>query len=242
MLPWLPDGGPAAPPPRRRSIAAGAPGRVAALLAVGALALAVLIAAAMHLRDAAGQTVSTPFLSYTAPAGWSAEPSGPDGANGAAPLDVPALIGLVHGPQYACGGETFLRGFAATALMPTGAAAGTGPVDRAQTLARWFAAVSYATPDGAPPEVTAAAPRPVRVAGPRGPVDGTVTEVTAQAGPGRGDCPATEGTVLVLAAPVSGGAALLLVAGDTAGGPAEPAPPEHAVLDAVLDSVRLSAP
>jgi hypothetical protein len=87
--------------------------------------------------------------------------------------------------------------------------------------------------------VTVAVPRPVRVAGPDGPVDGTVTEVTARAAAGRGDCPATEGTVLALAAPVSGGAAVLLVAGDTAGGPAEPGPPERSTLDDVLASVRL---
>ncbi len=76
-------------------------------------------------------------------------------------------------------------------------------------------------------------------AGPDGPVDATVTEVAAQA-VGHGDCPA-RGTVLALAAPVSGGAALLLVAGDTDGGPARPAPPDRATLDAVLASVRLSA-
>jgi hypothetical protein len=38
---------------------------------------------------------------------------------------------------------------------------------------------------------------------------------------------------------VHGGAALLLVAGDTDGGPADPAPLERAALDAVLASVRL---
>ena len=89
--------------------------------------------------------------------------------------------------------------------------------------------------------MTVAAPRPVRVAGPDGPVDATVSEVTAQLAPGAaGDaCAPTGGTVLALAAPVSGGAALLLVAGDTAGGPAAPAPPDRASLDAVLASVRL---
>ena len=40
----------------------------------------------------------------------------------------------------------------------------------------------------------------------------------------------------MLAAPVSGGAALLLVAGDTEGGPAEPAAPDPSTLDAVLAS------
>jgi hypothetical protein len=51
-----------------------------------------------------------------------------------------------------------------------------------------------------------------------------------------------EGTVVALAAPASGGAATLLVAGDTAGGPADPAPVDRATLDAVVASVRLVAP
>jgi hypothetical protein len=178
------------------------------------------------------RTVSTPFLSYAVPDGWTA-----DTTDAVARPGTPVLVGAAHGPGYDCGGESHVRGFAAAALLPTDASA--GPADRAERLARWFAATSYSTPDGAAPEVTVTPPRPAQLAGPQGPVDGTVTELTAAA-PGRGDCPALRGTVLVLAAPVSGGAALLLVAGDTEGGPPEPGPPDRAALDAVLASVRLT--
>ena len=58
---------------------------------------------------------------------------------------------------------------------------------------------------------------------------------------GRGECPATAGRVLVLAVPHAGGAALLLVAGDTEGGPADPAPVDPSALDAVVASARLPA-
>jgi hypothetical protein len=174
------------------------------------------------------RTVSTPFLSYSLPAGWTADPK-----PATAPA-APELVGAAHGPGYDCGGDRYLRGFAAAALLPTDAAPGSGPTDRAERLARWFAAEAYPA-DGT---TTVAPPRPVHVTGPRGTVDGTVTELTAPSDAHDG-CPAAGGTVLVLAAPVSGGAALLLVAGDTDGGPADPAPPDRAALDAVLASVRL---
>jgi len=201
------------------------------VVAVAALALAAAVAVAVAWRG--GRTVSTPFLSYTAPAGWTADP-----AATTAPLDAPALTGTVHGAGYDCGGEAHVRGYAAAALLPADTSPGSGPADRAERLARWFATASYATAGGAPPHVTVAPPRAVRVAGPDGPVDATVSEVTARPDPGEA-CAPTGGTVLALAAPVSGGAALLLVAGDTGGGPAAPAPPDRATLDAVLASVRL---
>jgi hypothetical protein len=246
VLPWLPAAASAPPgrPPtvalraeRRASlpqalakVVARLGPRLVALLAVAAL---VLVAVTVGLVHAGTRTVTTPFLSYTAPAGWTAEPT-----DAAAPLDAPALTGRVHGPGYDCGGDAYVRGYAAAALLPADASTGSGPADRAERLARWFASASYGTP-GSAPELTVAPPRPVRVPGPDGPVDATVTEVTTQAA-GRGDC-AARGTVLALAAPVSGGAALLLVAGEGNGGPAEPAPPDRATLDAVLASVRLSA-
>jgi hypothetical protein len=185
------------------------------------------------VRGAAAPAVSTPFLSYTAPAGWT-----PGARDTAAPLDAPALTGTVRGPGYDCGGEPRVRGFATAVLLPADASAGSGPPDRAERLARWFAAASYSAPDGAAPEVTVAAHRPLRVAGAGGPVDAVVVEATARAAP-RPGCAPSGGTVLALAAPVSGGAALLLVGGDTDGGPAEPAPPDRAALDAALASVRL---
>lgn len=220
---------------------------VVAVVVVAVVVVAVTLATTGR---AGGHTVSTPFLSFTAPPGWTADAPGPTAAR-----DSPALVGAVHGPGYECGGEPSVRGFAAAALLPVGA---TGPADRAERLARWFAATAYAA-GGVAPEVTVAPPRPVRVAGADGPVEGTVTEVTVGEAPvgeapvgeiplsgvmatgaaGGGGCPPATGTVLVLGAPVSGGAALLLVAGDTGGGPAEPAPPDRATLDAVLASVRL---
>jgi hypothetical protein len=206
------------------------------LLAVLALAVAAVALAAFAWRGAA-RTISTPFLSYAAPAGWTADP-----ATTTAPLDAPALTGTVHGAGYDCGGEAHVRGYAAATLLPADTSPGSGPADRAERVARWFAAASYATPDGAPPVVTVAPPRPVQVAGSDGPVDATVSEVTAQPAARSvtgGGCSPSAGTVLVLAAPVSGGAALLLVAGDTGGGPADPAPPDRATLDAVLASVHL---
>jgi len=243
-LPWAPTphgptphGRPAADPrPRPRRVATvarivgGPAGRGRALLLTAAAALVVAVAVGLSLLTG-GRTVSTPFLSYTVPDGWTADPAD------AAPQGTPVLQGAAHGPGYDCGGERYVRGFAAAALLPTDASA--GPADRAERLARWFAASSYSTPDGAAPEVTVAPPRPVQVAGPQGLVDGTVTELTAGAA-GHGDCPGLRGTVLVLAAPVSGGAALLLVAGDADGGPPEPRPPARAALDGVLASVRLA--
>lgn len=208
------------------------PGGLVALSAVAALVLAVGVPVVLRGFGTPDSTVTTPFLSYVPPPGWSASPADTDAA-----VDAPSLTGVAHGPGYACDGEQYLRGFAAAALLPTDASA--GPADRGERVARWFADTAYAAPDGTPPEVAVAPPRPVRVAGPDGPVDGTVTEATVRAPGGRGDCAATGGTVLALAAPVSGGAAVLLVAGDIEGGPEQPATPDRAALDTVLAGVRL---
>ena len=245
MLPWLPSPSdaprPAAPPAptprlvgRRPGLDARLPSWSARPLALVALAVAVIVVAAavaMAVTWRGGHTVSTPFLSYTAPAGWAADPA-------IAPLDAPALTGTMLGAGYDCDGAAHVRGYAAATLLPVDASAGSEPVDRAERLARWFATASYTVAGGAAPEVTVAPPRAVRVAGPDGPVEATVTEVTARAA-ASGGCTPSSGTVLALAAPVSGGAALLLVAGDSGGGPAEPAPPDRATLDAALASVRL---
>ena len=206
-----------------------------ALSVVAALVLAVGVLVVLRCIGTSDSTVTTPFLSYVPPPGWSAAP-----ADAEAAVDAPSLTGVVHGPGYTCGGEQYLRGFAAAALLPTDASA--GPADRGERVARWFADTAYAAPDGTPPEVAVAPPRPVRVAGRGGPVDGTVTEATVRAPGGRGDCAATGGTVFALAAPVSGGAAVLLVAGDVEGGPTQPATPDRAVLDTVLAGVRLGPP
>ena len=206
---------------------------VAVVVAAVAL-LATVVVRAGHSSRTAGTTLTTPFLSYTPPAGWSAPP--PDLGTGA---DAPALTGVVHGPGYECGGEAPEEAPAAAALLPTGTE--VGPPELAERLARWFAATSYAAPGGAPPDVTVAPPRPVPVDGPDGTVAGTVVEVSVRAPADPAGCSAA-GTVLALGAPVSGGAAVLLVAGDSAGGPTEPAAPDRSTLDAVLASVRLGPP
>jgi hypothetical protein len=120
-------------------------------------------------------------------------------------------------------------------LLPPGG----DPPAAAARLARWFAAVAYGPADGRPAAVTASPPRPVRVPGPGGPVDGTVTEVTAGAPPDGGSCAASGGAVLALAVPARGGTALLLVAADSGGGPPDPPALHRADLDAVVASARL---
>ena len=201
------------------------------MLAVALLVLAGVASVALRGPSDTG-TVSTPFLSYTVPDGWVVD--GTDAITG----EPTALTGAARGPGYDCDGERYVRGFSAAALLPTDGAVGSGPADRAERLARWFAASAYSASRGAAPALDIAPPRPVRVVGPRGLVDGTITEVTVAADNG-GTCRPARGTVLVLAAQVSGGAAVLLVAGDTEGGPAEPPPPDPAALGRVLESTRL---
>lgn len=212
--------------------------RPVALLVVGVL-VGVAVVILTVTVTARAEPVTTPALSYAPPSGWSSAP--PEAAG--------PLVGVVHGPRYRCGDEEFVRGFAGSALLPTDATA--GPADRAERAARWFADATFSAADGTPPEVTVGPPRPVQVPGPDGPVGGTVTEAHVRApgdrapgdrAPGgRDDCTAAAGRVLVLAAPVDGGAALLLVAGDTEGGPADPAAPDPSTLDALIASARLRA-
>lgn len=242
-LPWLPADARRVGPPTRPS----APHRLLRVLAahrrvtavtLGILLLALAVPAVTLLRadePVGPRTVSTPFLTYTAPAGWVPEPVDTKGAD-EAPLPA-VLAGVVHGPGYSCGGESHQRGYAAAALLPPDAAVKSAV--RAENLARWFAAASYA--DGTPAEVSVAFTRPMQVPGRAGPVDATLTEVTARAGGGDATCAAVEGTVLALAAPAGGGVAVLLLAGDTRGGPIEPAAPDRAALDGVIASARLGA-
>jgi hypothetical protein len=204
------------------------------LLAVGVLVgvLGVALGVTVAVRGTGGTgVVTTPFLSYSAPPGWSAA-AGPT-----ATTDAPALVGVVHGPGYGCGAEEFVRGFAGAALLPVDATA--DPADRAERVARWFAVTSFSAADGTPPDVAVAPPRPVQVGGPEGPVDGTVIEATVRSPAGRDGCAPAAGRVLVLAVPTGGGAALLLAAGDTEGGPSEPEAPNPSTLDALIASAEL---
>ena len=87
---------------------------VAVVVAVVALLATVGVRACRRLPD--GPRSTTPFLSYAPPAGSSAAP-----LDRGAGTDAPALTGVVHGPGYECGGQSFVRGFAAAALLPTDA-------------------------------------------------------------------------------------------------------------------------
>ena len=200
------------------------------LLAIGVLVAVLGVTVAVRGTGGAG-SVTTPFLSYSPPPGWSAA------ADPAATTDAPALVGVVRGPGYTCGAEEFVRGFAGAALLPVDATADAA--DRAERVVRWFAVTSFSAPDGTPPDVAIAPPRLVRVGGPEGPVDGTVTEATVRAPAGRDGCAAGAGRVLVLAVPTGGGAVLLLAAGDTEGGPAEPETPSPSTLDTLIASAKL---
>ena len=200
-LPW-PAGGPprsgraprfggrAARGPSFVARAVGTSPRPAVLLAVGVLVgvLGVALGVTIAVRGTGGTgSVTTPFLSYSPPPGWSAAPADPG-----ATTDAPALVGVVRGAGYTCGAEEFVRGFAGAALLPVDATA--DPADRAERVARWFAVTSFAGADGTPPDVAVAPPRPVRVGGPDGPVDGTVTEATVRVPAGRDGCAASGGT------------------------------------------------
>ena len=153
VLPWAAGDDTAGPPRSGRAPRSGArrrgpsfvaravatSPRPAVLLAVGVLVgvLAVALAVTVAVRGTGGTgSVTTPFLSYSPPPGWSAAPSDP-----AATTDAPTLVGVVHGPGYTCGAEEFVRGFAGAALLPVDATA--GPADRAERVARWFAVTSF---------------------------------------------------------------------------------------------------
>ena len=157
-------GGRAARGPSFVARAVGASPRPAVLLAVGVLVgvLGVALGVTIAVRGTGGAgSVTTPFLSYSAPPGWSAAPS-----DLGATTDAPALVGVVRGAGYMCGAEDFVRGFAGAALLPVDATA--DPADRAERVARWFAVTSFSGADGTPPDVGVAPPRPVRVGGPDG--------------------------------------------------------------------------
>lgn len=206
-----------------------------ALLVVGAVVLAGLTGGAILLigslrqdRAADLATVRTDFLTYGVPADW---------ARDGEPLDNPLgleFTGVARGTPYECGGRSYLRGVVASALLP----AAPPPSAVATGAARLLASSYYTGRDETPADVTVGAPRTVDVGG----IEGTVVEATARAASDDG-CLATDGVVLVLAVPVTGprgerATALLVVNGDTAGGPQSPPMPARATLDAVVASAR----
>ncbi|MGH3566123.1 MAG: hypothetical protein ACRDRH_08845 [Pseudonocardia sp.] len=175
------------------------------------------------------QTVRTPFLIYAVPPDWN---------TAAPPQTLPGavFIGAADAPGYECGGQRYLRGSAASALVET-----TRPAaDVAATFARALGGGYYTSNSGTPPEVIVSPGRAVDVAG----APGTLVEATVRT-PEDDGCLATRGTLLVLALPAAGpsgaATALLVVNGDTAGGPAAAPPvPARETLDAIVNSARLA--
>lgn len=161
----------------------------------------------------AGQQISSDAYTLTVPGGWSAAPPG------AAPVTIYGVpfTPVAQAPGYPCRDHSFARGTVAGAqvAVPPGVAV----EQAASAFARGAGESLYA---GAAPQVAVGLPAP-REGG------GTRVEATVRTD-GLGGCRATEATVLVVAEPRitagdgSTGAALLVVGGDTRGGPDAPGP------------------
>ncbi|WP_300008906.1 hypothetical protein [Pseudonocardia sp.] len=232
-----PPGWPPPQPPRRER------GRIVALVLVGALVLAGLGVGAFLLvrtTTAGGgpgstvpadfRTVATPALTFAVPPGWE------DSADAAPTLVLGAeLTGLTYGPAYSCDGGAYFRGVAGVAFV----AGERPPAAVAEAFGRETGRRFYGS-TGAEPGVALSAPRPVDVGGTTGQLVEVAVTVPVDDG-----CLATSGTILVLAVPAPGsgagpGTAVLLVNGDTVGGPASAPPvPDRAALDAMVASARL---
>jgi hypothetical protein len=134
---------------------------------------------------------------------------------------------------YTCGtpAKIYQRG-----QLGSGSAPKADPALLATNLAR-LAATSYYTPPGSTtaPTITVAGPEPVtRVLDDGTPVSGVQVEAIANQ---QGDpCLATEGEVLVLVFALADRDTVLVVDGDTEGGPADPPPATNDQLQAILDT------
>ncbi|MBW0113612.1 hypothetical protein I4I84_33420, partial [Pseudonocardia sp. KRD-182] len=216
--------------PRRR-------GRLVALVVVGVLLLAALgVGGYLLLNRATGTVVPADFrpittatLSYSVPPDWV------DSANSGSVLGAP-LEGRADAPGYECDGNQYYRGVIASAFVP-----GERPAAAvAAAFARETGSSFYVSAAGAPPQVEVSDARSFEVDG----VPGQLVEATSRT-PTDDGCLATEGTVLILAVPTAGpdgapGTAVLVVNGDTTGGPSTAPPsPDRSTLEAVLASVRL---
>jgi hypothetical protein len=189
-------------------------------LGVGAFLLVRTTTAerAVALRDATGAG-----LTFGVPADWTPE-TDPE-----APVAGLPVEGAHYGPRYECGGRTYFRGIAAALAAP-------GPASDVvvQELARLAGTSFYSSAGGAPAQVLVGPPRTVDVGG----TPGQLTEATITTAADDG-CLATGGTLLLLAVPVSSGTSVLLVNGDTTGGPPDAPPaPARATLDAMVASAR----
>jgi len=230
---WGPQQPPWGGPPQRRN------GGLIALVVVGVLVLAGLGVGAYLLVNTTSsaapavpadfRTVTTPTLIYAVPPGWL------DSANVLSLLGAP-LEGRADAPGYTCADAPYFRGLAASTFVTGERPAGSVATALAREAGRAF----YQSATGAAPDVEVSAPRPFDVAG----AEGQLVEATART-PVDDGCLATTGTVLLLAVSTTGpegarGTAVLLVNGDTAGGPPSAPPlPDRATLDAVLASARL---
>jgi hypothetical protein len=134
---------------------------------------------------------------------------------------------------YTCGtpATIYQRG-----QLGSGSAPKADPALLATSLAR-LAATSYYAPPGSPaaPMITVAGPEPVtRVLDDGTSVSGVQVEAIANQ---QGDpCLASEGEVLVLVFALADRDAVLVVNGDTEGGPASPPPTTNDQLQAILDT------
>lgn len=217
-----------APPPSR-----GGGGRTVALVLVGALVLAGLgVGAFLLVRAtiAGGAAVPADFrrttaagLTFSVPPEWTPAPG-----SGVAVAGTD-LQGVQNGDPYACGGGDYVRVISGVALL----AAGVPPAAAAEQVAREAGAVLYRTSAGELAQVSTATPRAVDAGG----APAQLVEAHVRASPD--PCLASEGLLLVLAVPVAEGTAVLVVSGDSAGGPAgAPAVPDREELDAVIASAR----
>ncbi len=159
---------------------------------------------------------------------WSVPPDWTPGTPGGSVAGVP-LEGVFNGAPYECGGNPYLRGFTAVALV----GAGVPPATAATQVAQEAGASFYQPTDGVPADVSTTAPRAVDAGG----APAQLVEATVRVSDD--GCLATGGVLLVLAVPVAEGTAVLVVNGDTDGGPASAPPvPDRATLDAMIASAR----
>ncbi|QJY47273.1 hypothetical protein [Pseudonocardia broussonetiae] len=229
--PGAPYPGAPHPGPRRRR------GRLVALVVVGVLLLAALgVGGYLLLTRTTGTVVPADFrpittatLSYSVPPDWL------DSADAGSVLGAP-LEGRADAPGYECDGNQYYRGVVASAFVP-----GERPAAAvASAFARETGSSFYVSAAGASPDVQVSDARPFEVDG----VPGQLVEATSRT-PTDDGCLATEGTVLILAVPTTGpdgapGTAVLVVNGDTTGGPSTAPPvPDRSTLEAVLASARL---
>ena len=198
------------------------PARPAVLLAVGVL-LAVARRRARGdgrgARDGRRRLVTTPFLSYSPPPGWSTAPRPGRGDRRAGAGAASSTVRATRAATRSSCAASPRRPCCPPTRPPS-------PADRAERVARWFAATSFSAADGTPPDVTVSPPRSVRVAGPDGPVDGTVTEATSGCRPGATAAPRRRAGCSCWRCRASGGAALLLAPATPRA--ARPSPPHRA--------------